>query len=255
VSPTRTVYFDTGFYRELAALAGEEAARVVAALDDLSIRTVLSPVVLEELLLDDLPPERGRALAQTLLFLDQRSLCLASELSWAMLGLEAGERRALLGLYRRVGPLQALGDALSLLPRSEATAEQRKKLQAQLNRKIAQLGFDSLQGFGDARLGWLLDAATPVLRKAGVELGGLELTGLGRASSVKLRDIRRLAELLRCAGEIDLFQLDRAQLDGLERQGAEHPVIAAGLLGRCFCSEPGRPLEALAEVRRRLGPG
>ncbi len=240
-----TVYFDTGFYRGLAALPEAEAGAVTAALDALGVRTVLCPVVLVELLQDGRAPAQDHRLADALLFLRAPSLRLAPEVSWAMLKLGPEERRALVALHRRTGPVQALGDALSLLPPGEGSAARRKQLQAQLDRKLAQLGLDALQDFGDARVDWLLDAAAPLLRRAGRELGGREPGG------PRLRDLRRQAELLRHASEIDLFQADRAELDALARQGPEHPLVAAGLLPRCFCAEPGGPLAALAEVRRR----
>ncbi|HOX44048.1 MAG TPA: hypothetical protein PK668_10650 [Myxococcota bacterium] len=240
-----TVYFDTGFYRDLAALPEAEAGPVLASLDELGVRTVLSPVVLEELLQDGREPALDRRLADALLFLREPSLRLAPDLSWAMLKLGPAERRALVALHRRTGPVQALGDALALLPRAEGTAAERKKLQAQLDRRIAQLGFDALQGFGDARVDWLLEAAGLLLKGAGKDLGARAPGGL------KLRDLRRQAELVRHAAEIDLYQADLAELGALARQGPEHPLIAAGLLPRCFAVEPGQPLEALAEVRRR----
>jgi hypothetical protein len=239
----RTVYFETDFYRELASLPAREIARVVTALDERKIRTVLSAVVLEELLQDPCQPERDARLADAMLFLDQRSLCLEPGLSWGMLKLPDEARHALTALHRRLGPLRALGDALGLLAGAPDAATRRTQLQAQLNREVARLGLESLEVPGDAKLGWLLDVALPLLKGAGVDLGGLKTLGLGRAATDRLRDVRRAAEFVRCAAEIDRLQVGREQLERM--RGAGHPLVEAGLLGRCFWSESRAPLEIL----------
>jgi hypothetical protein len=235
-----TVYFDTYFYVDLASLDAAAMSEAIAAMNALALRPVLSRVLIEELLKDTAHLDRDRRLAEQMLLLDQPSLALEDNLSWAMLQLGLEQRLALANLYRQTELLQTLGDSLATTGRNALTPMQKQRMQARLNKLIAQTGFASVLQSGQAQVENLFGVLSPVLKVAGVDLGD---------TISELRDLRRLADFLRHADVIDLFQMGKAQFERMAASGPSHPLIANGLSGRCFWSEGHHPGETIESVR------
>ena len=147
-----TIYFDTYFYVWLANATDKEANEIIAEVNKLKIRHVLSGQIILELLSSHTKPDKDKILVSRISKFEIEPYRISSNifedsltsdsLSWDILLLEGEARISLANLFKLIFDLQAKAESWSILAQNKYISEKQEKIQESLDPFLSLVGFD-----------------------------------------------------------------------------------------------------------------
>ena len=161
-----TVYFDTSFYVKLCRADEALAGQTIHALNELSVRHVISDVIIRELLTSKDRNDLDEMLVKRVLQFSLPAYSTRDGLMWQVLLLSGQERIDVANHLRNLHDEMAKATSFSIMARRETSAEQTAKLLEAGKPALQQYGFP--EDF-EQNMPQVLSAAKAMLEGLGVQ--------------------------------------------------------------------------------------